>query len=528
MAIIEARTLLRDQRLWLALTGLLLGLGFLVLPAVYALSGAVLLVLLALALARYQYVVYFTVFLLPLEKVCLLVPLDPRLDTLYIMKFFPYQIPLLAAALGFFLQRAVDRKPLIFTPLDPWLWLISAYLALSVFWSPDQTLALLLVCNVIFHLLLYHLVINTLSDEKALLNYLKVTMVGGVLCAIAILVSNDLDEILVLDLGRHIQLQLAFGEQANRPAGIGGADHVAGYAATAIFAFLGFMLLKKGWLKRAVWLSLATLCFCSVLYTVSRGGLIAVSAAFVLFLLLQVRLKPHLLKLSALYGVVSLLLIVLVAPGLIDRLLIGFGYTGQLVVANRQFTANEANTAAGGNVTGMGARISWWKNALKEMERNPWKYLTGLGLAGFSVYSVHQGYPSPETNNIILSFFFEGGLFGVMILAPVLYVILMNVFNSYAVSRDEWRVLLVTAMAMVTSDMGVRGMIDYDLFSYGAKFCFNQMALLMAVMVMITKGDPRASLRLGLARQAPAWSRLAPAGQKASGSAQHQRIAAVK
>jgi O-antigen ligase len=415
-----------------------------------------------------------------------------------VARFYPYHVTLIAAALGFFLKKVADRTPLVFTPLDPWLWLISTYLALSVFWAPNTPLALVLSLNVIFHLLLYHLVVNTLTGEKALRIYMIVLICASVVWAGGIFGSKDVDESSFISLGKHLELQMEFGEHNTRPAGFGGSDHVGGFLATSIFACLANLLLHKGWLRRTFLLVLIAYFFSAVLYTVSRGGLIAISAAFFFSFAFQRQLRPHLLKLTAIFGVTSLLLIILVSPGLIDRLLIGFGYTGQLVVANRQFTSNEANTAVGGNVTGMGARVNWWKSVLKEMNRHPWKYLTGVGLGGFPIYSVYQGDASPESNNIYGSFFFEGGLLGVMVLFPILYIVTMNAFNSYYLARENWHVLTVTAMAMVISDMAVRGLIDYDLISYGSKFCWNQLAFLMATVGLVNRGDPRASLRLGL------------------------------
>lgn len=507
----RAETILRDPRSWLALVGLSAGLLYLALPWAYSVSALVVFLLLMVAVVRYQYLAFLAVCLMPLEKIHLLISLQNKLDTYYVMKFYPYQIPLLAAVLGLLIKKTVDRTPLVFTPLDPWLWIITAYLLLSVLWSPDSTLALLMTANVIIHLLIYHVVVNAVSDEKSLRQYLIAVMIGGILCAIGILVSKDIDESMVVNLTPNIHLALGFGTQASRPAGIGGADHVGGFVAFALFAYLGYILMQKGWLRRTLLLILMTTCFSAVLYTVSRGGLIAISVAFVLSLALQAPLRPRLFRLMGIYFVASLLLIVLVSPGIIDRMLVGFGYTGQLLVSEKTFTSNQASTAAGGNLTGMGARLNWWKTTLKAMNKDPWMYLTGIGLTGFSFYSVYQGNISPETNSIYFSFFFEGGLVGLLIVCPMLYIILASATNAYLRTQGTDRILLVTVFAMVTADLVVRGLIDYDLISYGAKFCWSQMALVMAVLNIMHQGDPKAGLR-------PRWpvrgwaSRVRPAG----------------
>ena len=208
----------------------------------------------------------------------------------------------------------------------------------------------------------------------------------------------------ISDLLDIITLKLAYGKIANRTAGFGGPAHSAGFLMLPIFIMIGKLFACHRFSIKCLIILIIGYLMIGLITTASRGALIGMMAGIFLLFLLHPFTKNKFIKYSFIIILLIPLVILVAKPSYIDRLLIGFGYTGHLYFSEE--VTSQSTTASGQEVAsgGMAIRKTWWKKGINEMMKNPHQLLLGLGIGAFVDLTGAVG-----THSVPLSFFFDMG-----------------------------------------------------------------------------------------------------------------------
>jgi hypothetical protein len=408
-------------------------------------------------------------------------------------RIFPYQTLIFINFAGLLFVFAREKRVFRSTPIDVLVWLIVFYELVSFLWAPVPAVGGFLCLYLLSYLVLFHLITNIVVNEAILARTVNTLILGGICASTAIILSQWVEVSRTIAFSDTMGIKLAFQQQVDRAAGLAGTDHVAGFTSIAAC----FVLAKIAWEKQAGMKVLYTLIyaylFYGILMTASRGVAIGFVGAFAFFLLIQANLRKSLIRNLFVYGFFLILVILIAKPGFIDRLLVGFGYTGELFFSDKVFHGTEALTEEGEGLSGMEIRWIWWKNGFLEMALHPLKILFGLGIGGFLVYSAGDNtVSSPEGNNVMVSFFLDMGLFGIIALLVLIYLLLKHL--SYWVVNGErsyaYYLFLGSITAMV-AETGIHGLVDYDLVSYAGKYLWFPLGLTMAAMNIVKDENSR-------------------------------------
>jgi hypothetical protein len=371
------------------------------------------------------------------------------------------------------------------------LLLIIFYESVSLVWAPVFSIGVWLTIILLSNYLLFFITKNMIWDEAILKRAVGVWITAGVIAAIAITVSQWVTLEKTIYITQSSGFKLAFEEQVERPAGLAGVDHVAGFVSMALFMTLGTMAAAKKRMVKFAYLMLAVLMLASIVLTTSRGVIIGVGVAYVFFILMHSHFKGKFIRYLFLFTIVTMVLILVVKPGLIDRMLIGFGYTGDLMFSDKAYTGTEANTSTGQGLSGLEIRIVWWKNAFYEMGRHPLKLLFGQGIGGFYFYSAGgTTVSSPEANGIIPAFLYDMGIFGGVLFILLFIIITISISRLLRTAEKNYvYFMLLGATSGLIAETGIHGLIDYDLTSYGSKYFWFPLGFVMAVMNVVKRSS---------------------------------------
>lgn len=401
----------------------------------------------------------------------------------YEIRLYPYQLPVLAGILGVMASGVARRRPLRESPVTGVLWIIVAFEAVSIVWAPHFGIAVWLSVMALLNIALFYLVLNTVVDEQTLRKAARIWICAGVVVSTAIILSQWIDVEKTIFITKASGFKMAFQEQVDRPAGLGGGDHVAGYVSMAIFMALGSMAHEKRRKVKGVYFVLIMYMLYGIILTACRGVMIGLMCAYLFFIFINPAFRTRFIRYSFLFVALLVFTVLVVKPGLIDRMLIGFGYTGKLLFSDKTYTGTEADTSQGQGLSGMEMRKIWWENGLHEMVKHPHKLLVGLGNGGFIYYSSGTNtVTSPEANSVWFAFFYDMGVMGVLLLIILLYLIVKNLYFCLRSSkRDYLYYMLLATVAALISESAVHGLVDYDLTSYGSKYFWFPLGLAMAV-----------------------------------------------
>lgn len=467
--------------------GVVLGMIYLAAPwYVFAVSLASACIF-AVGLFKPEYAFYLVLLALVEEMVQYFISYPPY----YEIRIYPYQLPVLAGILGVIMSSVARRKPLRESPVTSVLWIVVVFEAVSMVWAPHFGIAVWLSVMTFMNIALFYLVLNTVVDEATLRRTTYIWIFAGVAVATAIILSQWIDVEKTIYLTKGSGLKMAFQEQVDRPAGLGGVDHVAGYVSMAVFMALGSMAYEKRWKVKAVYFILIMYMLFGIILTSSRGVIIGLTSAYLFFIFINPGFRNRFIRYSFIFFVLFIFTVLLVKPGLIDRMLVGFGYTGKLLFSEKTFTGNEADTSQGQGLSGMEIRKIWWENGLHEMVKHPYKFLVGLGNGGFIYYSSGTNtVTSPEVNSISFAFFYDMGVFGVLLLIILMYLIVKNIyFHLWNAKRDYYYYMLLGSVAALITESGVHGLVDYDITSYGSKYFWFPLGFTMAVVNIVKERE---------------------------------------
>ena len=464
----------------LGMCGILLGFSYLIVPGHIFVIGLIVCAIFIVSLVRPEYGFYLLLFVIVEEMVNIFIKIPPC----YIIRIYPYELPLIATALGLIVTKIAKREAFKKTPINALLWVIVISEIISCVWAPNSEMAVWLSVILLLNLGLYHVIINIVVHDNILRTSVKVWIAAGIVVAAGITASQWIDVSKTIYFTNLSGIQLAFQELLTRPSGFAGSNHAGGFVSTAFFMAMGSVLYEKRWKVKVIYLLIMAFLLFGVILTVSRGVIIGLVGAFTFFISAHSRFKNRFIRYSLLMIILTGLMILLAKPGFIDRMLIGFGYTGDLIFSDTEYVGNEANTSEGQGLSGMEMRMIWWKNALNEMFNHPLKLLFGLGIGGFFYYSGGGNTTnSPEVNNIAFSFFYDIGLLGIILFILLAYVISKNLYHYLKnAERSYIYYMLLAATTAMIAETGIHGLIDYDLTSYGTKFFWFPLGFTMALL----------------------------------------------
>ncbi len=390
---------------------------------------------------------------------------------------------------GILVSKIVKKENIMQTPISAILCVIVSFEIISVLWAPDATIAVWSSILIILNLLLFYATTNIVVNKSILRRSIKVWILAGVIASTAIILSQWIDILRVIYITTHSGFKFAFQEQVTRPAGLAGVDHVAGFVSTAIFMTLGSMVWESRWKVKAMYFIFILYMLYSIIITGSRGVLIGLSGAYIFFILMHNHFMGRFIRHTFVFMCIIFFLTLTAKPGLIDRMLIGFGYTGTLYFSQTEsYHGTEAKTEHGEGLSGMEMRKIWWENSLKEMVRHPTKLLFGLGIGGFFLYSQGDNttVSSPEVSSVSLAFFYDLGLLGIILFVFLAYLIVSNLHYYLRKSEKDYSYyMLLASTAALVAETVIHGFIDFDLTSYGSKYFWFPLGFNMAVLNIV-------------------------------------------
>lgn len=477
-------SVLTTGTLWVA--GAAIGIGYMVFPASMFFPALGMIAIIAMGIVKPEYSFYLLIFVIVEEMVHYFLRFPPIFE----VRLFPYHLMAVVTILGLFLNMPAKRatqKSHAIAPINAILLLTVIFEAVSLLWAPRFWIGAWLVLGLAINLSLYYLILKIVDTEKVLRRTVYVFMAAGIVSSLAVMLSQWIDVESTIYLTKQSGLKFAFQEQVSRPAGVAGVDHVAGFISICIFMTLGAISSEKRFKVKAFYFILILYMLYGIVLTTSRGVIIGLSGAYLFYITLHGYFKGKFIRYSFLFLIITIVIVLLAKPGFIDRMLIGFGYTGELLFSDASYSGTEASTEEGEGLSGMEIRKIWWVNGLHEMIVHPLKLLFGLGVGGFYYYS--QGgstVSSPEANSISFSFFYDLGIIGIVLFIFLVYILFVNLFRALKTNEKGfvYNMLLASTAALI-AETGIHGLIDYDLTSYGAKFFWFPLGFSMAILNLV-------------------------------------------
>lgn len=460
--------------LWL--TGIVIGVAFLILPwyVFFAIFGFVCLQYIIMRNIEYGY--YLILLSIPVERIFIILKYNNVEFSIMPHIFFLTMtfLALIASTGRRENQQGKDSSISII------LIAIVIYEVFSLLWTDAFTLGFLLVFSIVFNFLLFYVSTVVLKDEASLKRLTNALVVAGIIVATGVILSQWYDFSEKIRLTKYLTLKMAYGTIASRAAGFGGPAHSAGFLMLPIFIMIGNLFTVDRFSRKSLNILIIGYLIIGLITTASRGGLIGMMGGFFLLFLLHPFTKNKFIKYSFLIILLIPLIILIAKPSYIDRILIGFGYTGELYFSEEKTTQDSSDTGTEG-ASGMELRKSWWETAFNEMLLNPHKLLLGLGIGSFIDLTGAIG-----THSVILSFFFDMGLIGI-ILCILLVIILYKKISYLFIygKRTYCYYLLICSVVAFVGDVGIHGLIDYDLTYYPSKMFWFPIGYLAALLNII-------------------------------------------
>lgn len=461
--------------------GITVGLSYLILPSYLFWVLLALFLMFVVTYKNIEYGYYLTVLLLPLDRTRLEYTFPDSSG--YNVWILPYRFSLCFTLLVWLLSKAWKREGQgRTTPIGGLLSFMVLYMLISLLWAPQFHSSYLLAVLLLLNLSLFFLTKAVIIDEEALQRAVLALIAMGLVFSTGVIVSLWYSYDYRLWLSPNLYFVSNFGQFKYRPAGFGSSDFVCGLLVLSIFMSLGLIMISKRPAKRFL-LSLAVAYqVVAVILTVSRGGFVALIAGLILLFIMHPSAKGKILKYSFLSVLLLMLTILVLKPGYIDRILVGLGHTGELY-----FTKTHTSVTGGAvEAASIARRSEMWKQAFKNMLDHPYRLILGLGLGGFiSLPGVLY------THSVILSFFFDMGLVGVIILI-ILATILLTNFSHYirGARHTNSYYIFIAAVAAFVGEVGIHGLVDYDLYSITARMFWFPLAFVCATLNVMMSENP--------------------------------------
>ena len=447
-----------------------------------SLSGAFLLTLAVVSLVNPFFGLSVSVFTLIISTANLFYLV---VNTLQIHLYF-YYIPLLCSCAGILTQAAVHKRKLyVRSYFMQVLLLVFVAEVVALVWVPHFLWGAANILRLILNIVLYYCIMLLVDTERKVDILLKTIMASALMTSIGVVASLYYDYDIHKYLTSKLALELFF--YTTRAGGIESWNQSAGLLNVASILAAAYAVLARSRVRRFFWAGAALYFFCMMLLPASRGALLGFLGAITIFLLIHPLTRPFFLKKTAIFIAILVLGILITSPEYIDRLLVGFGYTGELL-----FSKKKSSTSSDSDATGLSTRFKIWGKGFRTMGDRPGTLLVGLGPGGFTYHAKVF-----EVHNVYLAFFFDVGLFGVFILAFFVFIFLsrgMPVFQFYearlirpppgvkSATKDFPTVMFFGTLTALLAEVGIHGLVDYDLTSLVSRYVYLYLAVYDVVL----------------------------------------------
>lgn len=466
--------------LWL--TGIIIGAAFLILPwyVFFTIIGIVCLQYIIIRKIEYGY--YLIILSIPVEGIMIVIRYKNIIYQI-LPHFFFLALTFLALILSTN-HRASKRSN--DSSISIIVITVILYEAFSLLWTQSFTLGCILVFSLIFNFILFYVSTAFLKDEASLKRLTNVLVTIGIIAATGVILSQWYDFNEQFKLTKYLSLTLFFGKLLNRAAGFGSPAGVAGFLIIPIFIMVCNLFTDdRRFSRKSLNILILGYLIVGLITTASRGALIGMMGGFFLLFLLHPFTKNKFIKYSFLIILLIPLTILIAKPSYIDRILIGFGYTGELYFSEEKTTQASSDTGTEG-ASGMELRISYWKTAMNEMLQNPHKLLFGLGIGTFiDLVKV------PGTHSVPLSFFFDMGLIGIILFSFLVVILYQKISYYFKYGKHTYcYYFFICSVAAFVADVGIHGLIDYDLTYYPSKMFWFPLGYLAALLNIMKLDNP--------------------------------------
>jgi hypothetical protein len=401
-------------------------------------------------------------------------------DTLQ-FHFYPYFIPLVCTCLGMFARAGQGRlslKPA--SAFLPVLLLVLAAETLTLLWTPHTVWGLYNIVRLVFNVALYWCVLTLVDTPRRLDILLKTLLASAVMTAAGVLGALEWEYVLHQSLAHKVVLELYF--YTTRAGGIESWNQSAGFLSVASCLAGGYAVLARSRVRRLGWALSAMFFFCMMLLPASRGALLGFLGAAVLLIVALPATRRLFMRKTTLLVVLVIVGMLITTPGYIDRMLVGFGYTGELL-----FSKKKASSSSDSDATGLSTRFKIWRQGFAAMEQDPGTILGGLGTGGFT-YRVEVF----EVHNVFLAFYYDMGLPGLFLLLFLGFIFLRRTIPVYRAFEarlagpaghggpaggDFALVMFFAILTAMVAEVAIHGIVDYDLTSFVSRYAFFYLAL---------------------------------------------------
>ncbi|MFP5259856.1 MAG: O-antigen ligase family protein [Acidobacteriota bacterium] len=402
------------------------------------------------------------------------------------LHFYPYYFPLFCTCLGM-LARA-GQKRLSLSPRSafwPVLLLVLAGETVTILWTPHPGWGLANIFRLILNLLLYAAILVLCDSRRRLDLLLKTVLASALMTSIGVIAAMYYE----LDLHRYLTSRWALELHLYtiRAGGIESWNQSAGLLSVASFIAAGYAVLARARLARVLWALASMYFFCTMLLPASRGALLGFMGAAMLLLVALPATRRIFIRKSTLFVILVIAGMLITTPGYIDRMLVGFGYTGELL-----FSKKKSSTSSSSDATGLSTRFKIWAKGFRAMGAEPDTVVGGLGAGGFT-YKVDVF----EVHNIYLAYYYDMGLVGLFLLAFFCFIFLgrtVPVYHAFqarlllppgtgeATGRDFVLVMFYAVLTALVAEVAVHGIVDYDLTSFVSRYAFFYLGLYDVVL----------------------------------------------
>ena len=464
--------------------GILLGLSYLAMPGYLFWASLALFLFIIVLFRNYRYGYYLMILILPIDRTHLTLGMSENISG-YQVWIFPYALLLCMTLVVWLVSRTWNSERYGRTmPIGGLLLFMAAYMVISLLWAPHFDLAFYLTLSLILNFSAFFLTRAVIIDAVALRRAAIAWTGMGFITATGVILSNWYSYTYSVWLSTHLSLDMNFGKMSSRLAGLGGPDFEGGLLVSSIFITMGIFMTSKGPAKKTLLFLLMIYQTVAMIETSSRGSLIGFIAGLVLLFSIHPASKNKMLRHSFLTILLLIITILIAKPAYIDRILVGFGYTGELYFTDTKNISSTTSTST--DTGGLSSRVKWWKKAYKEMLNHPYKLILGLGVGGFITYA-----GAIYTHSVPLSFFFDLGLMGalIFILLAILLFINFSRYLNHAKRTPSYYIFLATVVAFV-AEVAVHGLIDYDFYSYAARMFWFPLSLVCAACNVVMAENP--------------------------------------
>ncbi|MBF0517576.1 MAG: O-antigen ligase family protein [Nitrospirae bacterium] len=442
---------------------------------------AALVLLCAVFFTGYEFGFLLTMFTFYIEFTCIEYFISETGDA----AIFPICILFMTITFGAWLySKAVDKTlKRQTTPVDLVLMMILVYNGISLLWTPSLEEGSLFYLQMLFGALIYYLVTAIVTTREKLQRLIVMILVSGVICSIAVVVSKWYTAFYDFLIAPHTMLSVyGLRQIMNRPTGLTIGAPSTPLEMEMIMISITLLLLTKDRWKKSMYALVAAVGSLAIVMMAVRGAFVALGAAIIMFFKFHPIHREKFFKYTAVTLLLYLIIIVTATPGFIDRLIIGFGYKGRTMFTTSTTLKSNTEELSSKNegVTGIGSRMTMWKTGLRYMVKNPYTFITGIGVGGF-VYVVPDTIS--EVHSLIFSFFFEMGIFGLVVLAFFVNFFARTIYRTWKEFDGSYMAHLLFALSVVSiAVFAINGLIQFDLTSHTARFVWLLLGFYLVVL----------------------------------------------